>query len=109
MTGSNESNQKKSDDLFNQVVGKRLKDLRLARKMTQTELAKQANITFQQIQKYEMGINGLSLYRSALLCIALGVDSNYFSYKALNESKRLRSVAALSDSTTTEVNNVECN
>jgi len=109
MTGSNESNLKKSDNLFNQVVGKRLRDLRIAKKMTQTELAKQANITFQQIQKYEMGINGLSLYRSALLCIALGVNPNYFSYKALEESKRLRSDAAPCDSTTTEVNDVECN
>ena len=90
MTGSNESNQKKSDGLFNQVVGKRLKDLRLARKMTQTELAKQANITFQQIQKYEKGTNGVSSARLLQLSSFLKVPIKYFfedyqDFKSSNE------------------------
>jgi transcriptional regulator with XRE-family HTH domain len=38
-------------------VGKRIRTQRLMRKMSQSELGKQLGITFQQIQKYESGVN----------------------------------------------------
>ena len=37
-----------------------LKMRRLALGLTQTKVAKAINVTFQQIQKYEKGINGVS-------------------------------------------------
>ena len=50
----------KDDELiFTKIVGLQLKKIRLMRGYTQTRVAKAINITFQQIQKYERGTNGL--------------------------------------------------
>jgi len=49
--------------------------------MTQTKLAKQVNVTFQQIQKYEKGANGVSSYRLLLIAKALKIMvSDIFIY-----------------------------
>jgi len=109
MTGSKETNIKKSDEIFNQIVGKRLKDLRTSKDLTQTQLGSMIDVTFQQIQKYERGTNGLSLRRAAMLCKALNVNIPYLISNVITEADQLRNVAAPSDSTTTEVNDVECN
>jgi transcriptional regulator with XRE-family HTH domain len=45
---------------FNTHVGTKLRNLRLLHKMSQSDVAKEINVTFQQIQKYEKGYNGLS-------------------------------------------------
>ena len=105
----NVTGKKKVDKVYNRIVGQRLKKLRKARNMSQSKLAEACGITFQQIQKYEMGINSLTLRRASLACRALGVDVNYLTYDVLDEAKRIRYAAAPSDSTTTEVVNVECN
>lgn len=105
----NATGKRKVDKVFNSIVGKRLKSLRKARNMSQSKLGEACGITFQQIQKYEMGVNSLTLRRAALACKVLGVDVNYLTYDVLNEAKRIRYAAATSDSTTTEVNNVERN
>jgi len=42
--------------------------------MTQTKLAEQVNVTFQQIQKYEKGTNGVSSYRLLLISKALKIN-----------------------------------
>ena len=39
------------------IIGLQLKKIRLVNKMTQTRVAKSINVTFQQIQKYEKGLN----------------------------------------------------
>ena len=39
------------------IIGVQLKKIRLVTKMTQTRVAKSINVTFQQIQKYEKGLN----------------------------------------------------
>ena len=39
------------------IIGLQLKKIRLVNKMTQTRVAKTINVTFQQIQKYEKGLN----------------------------------------------------
>ena len=109
MTESKELKSKKIDNIYNLIIGQRVRDLRIIRKMTQTELAEKCLITFQQIGKYEKGINALSLRRANLLCKALNVDVNYLTYGVLNETKKIRYAAATSDSITTEVNNVERN
>jgi transcriptional regulator with XRE-family HTH domain len=49
--------------------------------MTQTKLAEQVNVTFQQIQKYEKGTNGVSSYRLLLIAKALKIMvSDIFIY-----------------------------
>lgn len=50
-------------DKFNIELGKRLRDLRKARGLTQKELAMKLNLSTQQIQKYEAGKNSPSAYK----------------------------------------------
>ena len=63
---------------FNRHLGEMLKKRRLALGLTQTKVAKAINVTFQQIQKYEKGINGVSSLRLLQLASYLKVPINYF-------------------------------
>ena len=62
-------------DLF---VGQKLRQIRVMRNMSQASLAKEIDLTFQQIQKYEGGVNRVS--SSTLYSIAkiLDVPISYF-------------------------------
>ena len=66
------------DDNFNKHLGNKLKLRRLALGLTQTKVAKAINVTFQQIQKYEKGTNGVSSVRLLQLANFLKVPVNYF-------------------------------
>lgn len=59
-------------------IGKRLKDLRLLKRLSQEKVGKLCNVSFQQIQKYEKGRNGLSAFRLLQLANGLGVSVSYF-------------------------------
>ena len=61
------------EDNFNKHLGNKLKLRRLALGLTQTKVAKAINVTFQQIQKYEKGTNGVSSIRLLQL-------SNYLKF-----------------------------
>ena len=63
---------------FNEHLGNKLKLRRLALGLTQTKVAKAINVTFQQIQKYEKGTNGVSSIRLLQLSNYLKVPINYF-------------------------------
>ena len=66
------------EENFNKHLGSRLKLRRLALGLTQTKVAKAINVTFQQIQKYEKGTNGVSSTRLLQLSNYLKVPINYF-------------------------------
>ena len=66
------------EDSFNKHLGTKLKLRRLALGLTQTKVAKAINVTFQQIQKYEKGTNGVSSIRLLQLSNYLKVPVNYF-------------------------------
>jgi len=66
------------EENFNIHLGKKLKLRRLALGLTQTKVAKAINVTFQQIQKYEKGTNGVSSIRLLQLSNYLKVPINYF-------------------------------
>ena len=63
---------------FNKHLGNKLKMRRLSLGLTQTKVAKAINVTFQQIQKYEKGTNGVSSTRLLQLSTYLNVPINYF-------------------------------
>jgi len=63
---------------FNKHLGVKLKLRRLALGLTQTKVANAINVTFQQIQKYEKGTNGVSSIRLLQLSNYLKVPINYF-------------------------------
>ena len=63
---------------FNRHLGSKLRMRRLALGLTQTKVAIAINVTFQQIQKYEKGTNGVSSLRLLQLSNYLKVPINYF-------------------------------
>ena len=63
---------------FNRHLGAKLRTRRLALGLTQTKVAQAINVTFQQIQKYEKGTNGVSSTRLLQLSNYLKVPINYF-------------------------------
>jgi len=66
------------EENFNKHLGSKLKLRRLALGLTQTKVAKAINVTFQQIQKYEKGTNGVSSKRLLQLSNYLKVPIDYF-------------------------------
>jgi len=63
---------------FNRHLGNKLRMRRLALGLTQTKVAQAINVTFQQIQKYEKGTNGISSLRVMQLSNFLQVPVVYF-------------------------------
>ena len=66
------------EENFNIHLGKKLRMRRLSLGLTQTKVANAINVTFQQIQKYEKGTNGVSSSRLLQLSVFLKVPVNYF-------------------------------
>jgi len=57
------------------VVGQNIRVYRLARRMSQSALADAIGITFQQVQKYEKGVNRVGAARLVRIAKALGVPT----------------------------------
>ena len=66
------------EENFNIHLGKKLRMRRLSLGLTQTKVAQAINVTFQQIQKYEKGTNGVSSNRLLQLSQFLKVPIIYF-------------------------------
>ncbi len=66
------------EENFNIHLGKKLRMRRLSLGLTQTKVAEAINVTFQQIQKYEKGTNGVSSSRLIQLSKFLKVPITYF-------------------------------
>jgi len=66
------------EENFNIHLGKKLRMRRLSLGLTQTKVAQAINVTFQQIQKYEKGTNGVSSNRLMQLSSFLKVPITYF-------------------------------
>ena len=76
---------------FNVHLGKKLRMRRLSLGLTQTKVAQAINVTFQQIQKYEKGTNGVSSNRLMQLSQFLKVPIIYFfeDYKEFKDLNQL--------------------
>ena len=80
------------EENFNIHLGKKLRLRRLSLGLTQTKVAQAINVTFQQIQKYEKGTNGVSSNRLMQLSHFLKVPITFFfedykDFKNLNLSE----------------------
>ena len=77
------------EENFNIHLGKKLRMRRLSLGLTQTKVAQAINVTFQQIQKYEKGTNGVSSNRLMQLSHFLKVPIIYFfeDYKEFKDVK----------------------
>lgn len=59
-------------------VGRRVRSRRLEQKLSQTELADRIGVTFQQVQKYEKGVNRIGAGRLQRIAEALEVPVTFF-------------------------------
>ena len=64
---------RKGPDSVDRIVGRNIRIYRLQRGLTQTELADQLDLTFQQVQKYEKGTNRVGSGRLLKIATYLGV------------------------------------
>ena len=67
-----------SSNILNRHIGFRIKMRRLSLKITLLELSNQVDVSYQQICKYESGINRISASRLYLFSKILQIDIKYF-------------------------------
>ena len=79
-------------------VGMRVKSQRILLDMSQSELADELGITFQQVQKYENGKNRISAGRLLQIARMFGVSPLYFFESPL--AKVTRAFLRIKDRTT---------
>jgi len=65
-------------------IGQQLKMLRISNKMSQKALAEKLDITYQQVQKYEMGMNRISVARVWQFCKIFSVTPDFLFENLLN-------------------------
>jgi transcriptional regulator with XRE-family HTH domain len=68
----------KAPDARDVDVGRRIRAQRLVCRMSQTELANSLGVTFQQVQKYEKGVNRVGAGRLARIAEVLNVPVSFF-------------------------------
>src|SRR5580704_14977526 len=68
----------KSSNPIDTHVGARVRSRRMMLKMSQTKLGEQLGVTYQQIQKYEKGVNRIGAGRLQELAGILEVSVEYF-------------------------------
>ena len=71
-------------------VGKRIRHRRWMNGTTQQQLAENVGIKFQQIQKYETGMNRVSASRLWDISNVLGVPVSFFSRATMHNLQRKR-------------------
>ena len=90
---------------FNKHLGAKLRMRRLALGLTQTKVAQAINVTFQQIQKYEKGTNGISSLRIMQLANFLKVPVVFF----FEDFPLYQGSNPIAESSSTEVKEVDLN
>src|SRR3954469_12919070 len=65
-------------DLRDAEVGRRVRSRRLECRLSQTQLAEKIGVTFQQVQKYEKGVNRIGAGRLQRIGEALDVPITFF-------------------------------
>jgi transcriptional regulator with XRE-family HTH domain len=71
-------NDERSANAVDRRLGQRLRARRLEIGLSQERLAEVLGLTFQQIQKYEKGVNRIAASRLFAISAALGVQVAYF-------------------------------
>jgi transcriptional regulator with XRE-family HTH domain len=82
--------RRKSDPL-DAMVGAKVRVFRINRGISQTALAEQLGVTFQQVQKYEKGANRIGASRLSQIATALDISIAEL-FEPSREKKRRRSI-----------------
>ena len=78
-------------------VGHRIRIERLARGLSQTALANQQGVTYQQVQKYEKGVNRVGAGRLTKIAEVLGIEvGTFFRGKEMLENEQSKDGGASS-------------
>ncbi len=96
MSGSAKKTKGKPD-IVDVHVGKRLRVRRSLLGLSQEKLAEAIGLTFQQVQKYERGVNRISAGRLYQLSKILEVPISYFYERVNNDNGDLPKAAGLAD------------
>ena len=81
------TNNEGSMSIFNVHLGRKLRDRRLSLGLTQTKVGNALGFSFQQIQKYEKGLNGVTSEKLLDLANVLQVPINFF-YEGYDKNVR---------------------
>ena len=84
----------KAPDARDMEVGRRIRAQRLVRGLSQTDLGRSLGITFQQVQKYEKGVNRVGAARLQQIATALDVPVTFF-YDGDNKAREVESLLFL--------------
>ena len=79
-------------------VGDVLRETRIAKAMTQTDLGAAVGVSFQQIQKYEKGTNRIGMSRLWDIANVLNVPITHF-FEGLGANGRAAPTSAISETT----------
>ena len=85
----------RTPDPLDTMVGARIRVLRIHNKISQTDLAEQIGVTFQQVQKYEKGTNRIGASRLSRIANVLGVSVGELFESSQPESPGLSSSVRL--------------
>ena len=78
-------------------VGQRIRARRMAKGMSQTELGTMLGVTFQQVQKYEKGVNRVGAGRLVRVAEALDVPVSFFFGATDSGSEDTRTILGFLD------------
>jgi transcriptional regulator with XRE-family HTH domain len=77
------------------ALGEKIRTRRVAAGISQDELGKALGVSFQQVQKYEKGVNWVSAVRLGQIADALGESVSYFQADGQAVSKSGREMQSL--------------
>ena len=77
-TGADRAPRRDGGDDINRRIGERLRRRRRLMGLTQSDVAERCGVGFQQVQKYETGLTGVSAVQLVRLAGVLSVPVAYF-------------------------------
>jgi transcriptional regulator with XRE-family HTH domain len=79
-----------SDVQMRQIIGKKIFRRRKQLRLTQEKIAAKINVTFQQVQKFEKGTNGLVDLRIRSLAAALKIPESKIGFLIWKYNKKTK-------------------
>ena len=64
--------------VYARIIGMKLRKIRLEKNLTQTKIALMLDVTFQQVQKYESGMNTIGIINLHKFCVLTDSNINAF-------------------------------
>lgn len=79
-----------NDIQMREIIGSKIVRRRKQLRLTQTKVAKKMNVTFQQVQKFEKGANGLVDIRIRSLAAALKIPESRIGFLIWKYNKKTK-------------------